>query len=318
MSGFIPAGAGNTSSSAKPTSPCAVHPRWRGEHTFASASRASICGSSPLARGTLAQVAKMNVYQRFIPAGAGNTSVGLCAAGLVTVHPRWRGEHRSASGKGLIMIGSSPLARGTLVTGPDGLVTTRFIPAGAGNTSLTSISPSSPTVHPRWRGEHVSMGVVKLSPNGSSPLARGTHVRLSRWRHFIRFIPAGAGNTWRLPDARISATVHPRWRGEHFPHSRPSQCALGSSPLARGTRPVLMPAWSSSPVHPRWRGEHFSPRYPEHSLNGSSPLARGTPGLHSTRWSRCRFIPAGAGNTVQVREPVLVHSVHPRWRGEHT
>ena len=55
-----------------------------------------------------------------------------------TAHPRSRGEHEAATvGYGAV-IGSSPLARGTLnATGSDaGLV--RLIPARAGNTSASA------------------------------------------------------------------------------------------------------------------------------------------------------------------------------------
>ena len=133
------------------------------------------------------------------------------------------------------MIGSSPLARGTLVTGPDGLVTTRFIPAGAGNTSLTSISPSSPTVHPRWRGEHVLGIAIWNVAGGSSPLARGTPVMAQHDADCQRFIPAGAGNTLLAPGVELLRAVHPRWRGEHACHSELFSIVCGSSPLARGT-----------------------------------------------------------------------------------
>ncbi|AJQ75338.1 hypothetical protein AW67_34310 [Salmonella enterica subsp. enterica serovar Montevideo str. USDA-ARS-USMARC-1903] len=50
----------------------------------------------------------------------------------------------------------------------------RFIPAGAGNTTLaTKLKPSSP-VYPRWRGEHALPHASRSSTGGLSPLARGT------------------------------------------------------------------------------------------------------------------------------------------------
>ena len=173
--------------------------------------------------------------------------------------------------------GSSPLARGTLCSRQVLSCCGRFIPAGAGNTLVIANCFPSCAVHPRWRGEHITAEQTHLSRYGSSPLARGTRINYVLHSVRARFIPAGAGNT-RAPVALAALhSVHPRWRGEHFPHSRPSQCALGSSPLARGTRPVLMPAWSSSPVHPRWRGEHGKRALNKAEPDGSSPLARGTP-----------------------------------------
>ena len=53
------------------------------------------------------------------------------------------------------------------------------------------------------------------------------------------------------------------------------------------------------------------------SNRGSSPLARGTHTDISMQLSGKRFIPAGAGNTLQGMDNVAVNKVHPRWRGEH-
>ncbi len=50
---------------------------------------------------------------------------------------------------------------------------------------------------------------------------------------------------------------------------------------------------------------------------GLSPLARGTPCEPYTVKDIDRFIPAGAGNTRNQRQPILFQSVYPRWRGEH-
>ena len=158
---------------------------------------ASSCsyGSSPLARGTPEQPHAQPRPERFIPAGAGNTSRLRTSASRPSVHPRWRGEHRSrvfyARGK----CGSSPLARGTLIPVPADLALQRFIPAGAGNTHAWWCRSPRSAVHPRWRGEHRTQRYIKPMRSGSSPLARGTHP-LERFElGNDRFIPAGAGNT---------------------------------------------------------------------------------------------------------------------------
>ncbi len=72
-----------------------------------------------------------------------------------SVYPRWRGEHEMLVSVNAANTGLSPLARGTHILQNTRLISTRFIPAGAGNTRrLISAARDSP-VYPRWRGEHM-------------------------------------------------------------------------------------------------------------------------------------------------------------------
>ena len=94
----------------------------------------------------------------------------------------------------------------------------------------------------------------------------------------------------------------------------------GLSPLARGTQFIVdglqrvqrfIPAGAgntmppptctrSVTVYPRWRGEHTLPTGQRCQIVGLSPLARGTlTGAEPVR-DHVRFIPAGAGNTLNV------------------
>ncbi len=254
---------------------------------------------------------------RFIPASAGNTPLGSRAAAPWSVHPRWRGEHSSASCSSSATAGSSPLARGTR----------RWRPRPC---------PRAP-VHPRWRGEHVVEALPLPKLAGSSPLARGTHERQHCRHPQRRFIPAGAGNTPASASDSSPCAVHPRWRGEHSARTGMSKLARGSSPLARGTRVGsasmvmscrFIPAGAgntrthtigaeNATVHPRWRGEHAACRLLAADQVGSSPLARGTRPRRHIGAKRQRFIPAGAGNTTKPRPASTHEPVHPRWRGEH-
>ena len=74
-------------------------------------------------------------------------------------------------------------------------------------------------VYPRWRGELDRTASVVSSGSGLSPLARGTPVFANLWTIAIRFIPAGAGNTYILKRLLNHKTVYPRWRGEHSKHN---------------------------------------------------------------------------------------------------
>ncbi len=266
---FIPAGAGNTQSSGGETAGTAVHPRWRGEHQLNVAKDKVGTGSSPLARGTQAQDLFLITQHRFIPAGAGNT------------HP--------AGATSRPLAGSSPLARGTPPPRLSARHPARFIPAGAGNTTSETPVTSTWSVHPRWRGEHTAVEAGQRDVAGSSPLARGTQAAPAARLLRVRFIPAGAGNTYRSMVCRLGGPVHPRWRGEHRAR-RPGHNRIGR----------FIPAGA---------GNTRQGVAERDDIHGSSPLARGT--LVDVTWSRDidRFIPAGAGNTC------CAHPLHLRRHG---
>ena len=273
---FIPAGAGNRSPCICCMNWTSVHPRWRGEQLKQSVPLVCYVGSSPLARGTGGQLARLARTRRFIPAGAGNSA------------RRRKPKTRPA--------GSSPLARGTVFAYLDMTLGPRFIPAGAGNSFTPSAFFRAKAVHPRWRGEQMVAGKALSRKAGSSPLARGTG-QLARFLVCrVRFIPAGAGNSGRVLFLPRRISVHPRWRGEQPFDYLPDRLGSGSSPLARGTvqsritATVLgrfIPAGAGNresstiltgtrPVHPRWRGEQAWPARRGAGERGSSPLARGT------------------------------------------
>ncbi len=172
---FIPAGVGNTARWLPTTGQPSVYPRWRGEHVLIAVVTVGICGLSPLARGTLLPVCSVGGRGRFIPAGAGNTTSESTGKRSSPVYPRWRGEHAQASINSRAMSGLSPLARGTLSLRSGRRLRNRFIPAGAGNTSSSTLTLISPPVYPRWRGEHLIRQFATVDRQ--------------------RFIPAGAGNT---------------------------------------------------------------------------------------------------------------------------
>ncbi len=173
--------------------------------------------------------------------------------------------------------------------------------------------------------------------SGLSPLARGTQ-GLNKYQSIqCRFIPAGAGNTQHSGNICHPSPVYPRWRGEHPGTPTRQHYHFGLSPLARGTqghkkeplyRRRFIPAGAGNTpgrpsdyfgvsVYPRWRGEHVTPSSPPLSTAGLSPLARGTRRASRKRKTRCRFIPAGAGNTPPHGLWIITQAVYPRWRGEH-
>ena len=130
---------------------------------------------------------------------------------------------------------SSPLARGTCSQSEDDPRNPGFIPARVGNTSKWALPRQAARAHPRSRGEHFPAGASALSPVGSSPLARGTHIRGSVGPRRHRLIPARAGNTQRFHVSGRGTPAHPRSRGEHSVGRSRGSGHYGSSPLARGT-----------------------------------------------------------------------------------
>ncbi len=100
--------------------------------------------------------------------------MGSAVNEIKTVYPRWRGEHEAISKTPAIAAGLSPLARGTPGVERQMTEKERFIPAGAGNTDQIPVPQSTPSVYPRWRGEHVYSHSASYPGYGLSPLARGT------------------------------------------------------------------------------------------------------------------------------------------------
>ena len=157
-------------------------------------------------------------------------------------------------------------------------------------------------------------------PEWLSPLARGTHIRGMQPVRPARFIPAGAGNSIFIISSGVSFTVYPRWRGELSMTERLKFHQPGLSPLARGTRspctPLsfnirFIPAGAGNSilafqlvrrdaVYPRWRGELSYQKVVRSFECGLSPLARGTLHWLSVWTMRSRFIPAGAGNSLNI------------------
>ena len=213
--------------------------------------------------------------------------------------------------------GSSPLARGLPPTVMVGASSCRIIPARAGFT-LASTSATRPRWdHPRSRGVYSLWDMLEKLKDGSSPLARGLHLTVSRRQPAARIIPARAGFTPRCPVLRHYQGDHPRSRGVYDFPAPHRHSAWGSSPLARGLRRVdRHPDWRSGIIparagftapggrrlpgrsdHPRSRGVYCRPDSRSGSRAGSSPLARGLPPVPPRCDRLERIIPARAGFT---------------------
>ena len=250
-------------------------------------------------------------------------------------HPRSRGVYRHSLPTEGRSGGSSPLARGLLLTSPDLVAATGIIPARAGFTAMTGLSRCGSRDHPRSRGVYRPAHPPVHGGWGSSPLARG--LRRSRYSgcSVSRIIPARAGFTENsLPDGRATED-HPRSRGVYDQYGSPGFGSPGSSPLARGLRPEtghqervarIIPARAGFTPrsrgrvqcdgdHPRSRGVYQVANALASGKRGSSPLARGLPGRGSRLQPGPGIIPARAGFTVIASTSPRPPRDHPRSRG---
>ena len=139
-------------------------------------------GSSPLARGTLGGESFLCRHHGLIPARAGNTPEGRSVREVSGAHPRSRGEHPVRWVLLSRLMGSSPLARGTLAAIVSVFFAIGLIPARAGNIQTHPETGGFFRAHPRSRGEHRQAMIDQVTLTGSSPLARGT----------LRAVPASA------------------------------------------------------------------------------------------------------------------------------
>ena len=162
----------------------------------------------------------MQIGFRFIPAYAGNSRDKVVKNISITVHPRLRGELKNLSANVRCFIGSSPLTRGTLNDNGELVITSRFIPAYAGNSLKSMPGMLDLAVHPRLRGELGEKVVESINR--------------------LRFIPAYAGNSASVTPIDLTKSVHPRLRGELPWLRRFGFPKCGSSPLTRGTRAPLV------------------------------------------------------------------------------
>ena len=190
--------------------------------------------------------------------------------------------------------------------------------------------------HPRSRGENPCQRGPEPYPGGSSPLTRGKRRLRRRRASRRRLIPAHAGKTTAKKSSCLTATAHPRSRGENATFAASMMALIGSSPLTRGkpgtrmTAPTLswlIPAHAGKTTrvvtatarrraHPRSRGENSDPAYGRALSMGSSPLTRGKPRKGRARCPRRRLIPAHAGKTQRTARCCGGSRAHPRSRGE--
>ena len=176
--GIIPARAGFTSLLFRCVLSRRDHPRSRGVYEAVTVCGRRRGGSSPLARGLLMPPLPVGVVGRIIPARAGFTRGRGTRTTRTADHPRSRGVYASGEVKSAATPGSSPLARGLPGIRGDAHNGAWIIPARAGFTSGAAVLDVVEADHPRSRGVYWRRLVRANFIGGSSPLARGLHLRI--------------------------------------------------------------------------------------------------------------------------------------------
>ena len=231
--------------------------------------------------------------------------------------------------------GSSPRGRGSPRRTRRHSRNVRFIPAWAGQPSRLTSRPSPLGVHPRVGGA-AYVHVFHASPVlGSSPRGRGSPASRSAAARGHGFIPAWAGQPSPSMSAKSASRVHPRVGGAAWRSAIVSVATGGSSPRGRGSliaappsasRTRFIPAWAGQPrprrprspssrVHPRVGGAASIRISTSRPRSGSSPRGRGSQCMKDVLWRRDGFIPAWAGQPVELSRTTPLHRVHPRVGG---
>ena len=205
----------------------------------------------------------------------GKTLDGCLRAATITAHPRSRGENQLLVGQRPVLAGSSPLTRGKRKSVGSRRYQEGLIPAHAGKTATRPPPPSSPTAHPRSRGENTAILPRGTVVRGSSPLTWGKLEGLAVLGDCLGLIPAHVGKTLGGCLRAATITAHPRSRGENAPRRVSHSTHRGLIPAHTGKTKCRTPSGRPRQAHPHSRGENHSFREGNTRTQGSSPLTRG-------------------------------------------
>ena len=213
------------------------------------------------------------------------------------------------------MVGSSPLARGLLITPAWLPVGAGIIPARAGFTGHFDPVPHHLGDHPRSRGVYARAAPTGRAAWGSSPLARGLPVPKGTGSPYHRIIPARAGFAAAPGPRPPRSGDHPRSRGVYRPPATRTRGDHGSSPLARGLPPRRHTMSTTERIIPARAGFTAALADTVSGIRGSSPLARGLRPQSQSGHTSLRIIPARAGFTTGPETRSSCVRDHPRSRG---
>jgi len=193
--GSIPAYAGETAKGRQEQKRIRVDPRVRGGDTKGPSTSHISPGRSPRTRGRLSYRARQRLTRGSIPAYAGETDGSTASIDGSKVDPRVRGGDGDEARTVMRDMGRSPRTRGRRKRRLPGLVSSRSIPAYAGETTPPWSRSCAIGVDPRVRGGDKNTSRPGNTSSGRSPRTRGRR-RVIPWpRSLLGSIPAYAGET---------------------------------------------------------------------------------------------------------------------------
>ena len=232
----------------------------------------------------------------------------------------------------VLFTGLSPRVRGNRHWGCCWNQRPRSIPACAGEPDRGSRGVGQGRVYPRVCGGTGCKTPGIEATRGLSPRVRGNRLRRRQQLHWLRSIPACAGEPWRLPASSHPPGVYPRVCGGTQANGQRNQYGEGLSPRVRGnpvtadTIPVIpgsIPACAGEPapvrarrsfrwVYPRVCGGTRLSTGGRMSSLGLSPRVRGNLFVDSPAGGVEGSIPACAGEPRRPPESARSAGVYPR------
>ena len=272
-----------------------AHPRGCGADASHSATVVSDWGSSPRVRGRHRWARPVPKLLGLIPAGAGQTVIGLGGGAGSPAHPRGCGADISSIAPWTSPPGSSPRVRGRRGFLPRKRWTLGLIPAGAGQTFSLKVPTVCGTAHPRGCGAD--------RPHRPRPQLRAG------------LIPAGAGQTAGGRVARLGVGAHPRGCGADIFASSFEISTPGSSPRVRGRLGGTGLTPGALRLIPAGAGQTSAAK----SLIAATRAHPRGCGADTTLGNRVAeaggLIPAGAGQTSPAGNQRGCRRAHPRGCG---
>ena len=152
--GLIPTGVGNTQHLTRESRLTEAHPHGCGEHKLSIEDTSAYSGSSPRVWGTRRKRGRYTRLRGLIPTGVGNTRRLRYRRSRHGAHPHGCGEHAGCGRCRQVTGGSSPRVWGTPITAESGVIGSRLIPTGVGNTHPRHLESWHVWAHPHGCGEH--------------------------------------------------------------------------------------------------------------------------------------------------------------------